>query len=199
MGLFVSLEGIDGSGKTTQAKLLAKELGEGTVLVREPGGTELGERLRDLILKSSDLLSPMVELQLFCVARSQLVDQVIRPALDEGRTVVSDRFSDSSVAYQGGGRGLDPADVRNLCDIVTEGLWPDLTIYLKIDPDEAFSKLADSDRIESEGVDFQRKVAEGYERIAAEEPERVRVVDANGSVKAVHKRVMEEVGRLAHR
>ena len=197
--MFVSLEGIDGSGKTTQAKLLAKELGEGTVLVREPGGTELGERLRDLILKSSDLLSPMVELQLFCVARSQLVDQVIRPALDEGRTVVSDRFSDSSVAYQGGGRGLDPADVRNLCDIVTEGLWPDLTIYLKIDPDEAFSKLADSDRIESEGVDFQRKVAEGYERIAAEEPERVRVVDAKGSVKAVHKRVMEEVGRLAHR
>ena len=197
--MFVSLEGIDGSGKTTQAKLLAKELGEGTVLVREPGGTELGERLRDLILKSSDLLSPMVELQLFCVARSQLVDQVIRPALDEGRTVVSDRFSDSSVAYQGGGRGLDPADVRNLCNIVTEGLWPDLTIYLKIDPDEAFSKLADSDRIESEGVDFQRKVAEGYERIAAEEPERVRVVDATGNVKAVQKRVIEEVGRLAHR
>ena len=197
--MFVSLEGIDGSGKTTQAKLLAKELGEGTVLVREPGGTELGERLRDLILKSSDLLSPMVELQLFCVARSQLVDQVIRPALDEGRTVVSDRFSDSSVAYQGGGRGLDPADVRNLCNIVTEGLWPDLTIYLKIDPDEAFSKLADSDRIESEGVDFQRKVAKGYERIAAEEPERVRVIDAKGSVKAVHKRVLEEVGRLAHR
>jgi dTMP kinase len=197
--LFVSLEGIDGSGKTTQAKLLAKDLGEETALVREPGGTELGERLRDLILKSSEPLSPMVELQLFCVARSQLVDQVIRPALDEGRTVVSDRFSDSSVAYQGGGRGLDPADVRNLCDIVTEGLWPDLTIYLKIDPDKAFSKLADSDRIESEGVDFQRKVAEAYDRIAVAEADRVRIVDAGGSVKVVHKRVMEEVGRLAHR
>ncbi len=197
--MFISLEGIDGSGKTTQAKLLASELGDDTVLVREPGGTELGERLRDLILKSSEPLSALVELQLFCAARSQMVDQVIRPALVEGRTVVSDRFSDSSVAYQGGGRGLDPADVRSLCDIVTEQLWPDLTIYLRIDPDEAFSKLADSDRIESEGVEFQRKVAEAYDAIAASAPERVRVVEAKGSVKAVHKRVMEEVGRLAHR
>jgi dTMP kinase len=196
--LFVSLEGIDGSGKTTQAKLLAKELGADTELVREPGGTELGEEIRGWLLKSGKALHPMVELQLFSVARTQLVDEVIRPAIADGRHVVSDRFSDSSVAYQGGGRGLNEAEVRNLCDTVTERLWPDLTVYLRIDPEHALSKLSAGDRFESEGVEFQRKVAEAYDRIAAAEPERVRVVDATGSVKAVHKRVMEEVGRLAH-
>jgi dTMP kinase len=123
---------------------------------------------------------------------------VIEPKLAEGGSVVCDRFSDSTIAYQGVGRDLGFERVRELCDFATAGRWPDLTIYLRIDPDKSLAKLAESDRFESEGVEFQRKIAEAYDRIAAAEPERVRVVEATGSVKAVHKRVMEEVGRLAH-
>ena len=135
--MFISLEGIDGSGKTTQAKLLAKALGDEVVLVREPGGTEAGERIRGLLKDPALQLDPLAELLLFCAARAELVAKVIAPARDEGRYVVCDRFSDSSVAYQGVARGLGADRVEEICDLATGGVWPDVTILLRIKPDRA--------------------------------------------------------------
>src|SRR6266511_2477381 len=131
--MFISLEGIDGSGKTTQAKLLAKALGEDVVLVREPGGTATAERVRQLLKDPELELDPLAELLLFCAARAELVAKVVAPARDAGRDVVCDRFSDSSVAYQGVARGLGADRVEEICDLATGGVWPDLTILLRID------------------------------------------------------------------
>lgn len=193
--MFVSLEGIDGSGKSTQAKLLAEDLGEGTVSAREPGGTAAGELIRDLLKQPNLELDPLAELLLFCAARAELVAEVIRPALDEGSDVVCDRFSDSSVAYQGVARGLGADRVEELCDLATDGLWPDLTIVLHLDPSEATERISDraADRFEGEGVELQHRVAAGYEEVARRHPERIRVVDASGSVGDVHAAVMAEL------
>ena len=196
--MFVSLEGIDGSGKTTQAKRLARELGEDTILVREPGGTEAGERIRTLIADPELPLEPLAELLLFCAARAELVAEVIRPALDQGRDVVADRFTDSTIAYQGAARGLGVQRVAELCRVATDELEPDLTLYLRVDPGAARKRVKGGDRFESEGVEFAAAVAAGYDELAAANPDRIRVIDAGGSVEKVHQRVMEEVGRLAH-
>lgn len=197
--MFISLEGIDGSGKTTQAKLLAKALGDEVVVVREPGGTETGERIRQ-ILKSPGLeLDPLAELLLFCAARAELVAEVVAPAREAGREVVCDRFSDSSVAYQGVARGLGVDRVEEICDLATGGVWPDLTILLRIDPDRAAKRIGRrrADRFEQEGIDLQRRVAEGYDEVARRHPERVRVVDADGNRDSVHAVVLAEVQGVA--
>jgi dTMP kinase len=191
--VFVSLEGIDGSGKSTQAKLLAEALGEDTVLVREPGGTAAAERVRALLADGELELDPMAELLLFCAARADLVRRVIRPALEAGRTVVSDRFSDSSAAYQGGGRGLGIELAERLSEAAAEGLVPDLTLLLWIDPERAAERSGGDDRFEAAGLDFQRAVASAYEEIAVRNAGRVVRVDATGSVEDVHRRVMEAV------
>jgi dTMP kinase len=193
--MFISLEGIDGSGKTSQARLLAAALGGEVVLVREPGGTKTGERIRDL-LKDPDLeLEPLSELLLFCAARAELVSQVIGPAQERGQDVVCDRFSDSSVAYQGIARGLGAERVEEICDLATGGVWPDLTILLRIDPERAATRIGrrKADRFEGEGIELQRLVAEGYEELARRHPERVRVVEAEGDREAVHEAVLAEV------
>ena len=193
--MFISLEGIDGSGKTTQAKLLARALGEDVVLVREPGGTETGERIRGLLKDPALELDPLAELLLFCAARAELVAQVIGPASERGVDVVCDRFSDSSVAYQGVARGLGTERVEEICDQATDGVWPDVTILLRIDPDDAASRIGrrKADRFEGEGIELQRLVAQGYNVVARRHPDRVRVVDADGDRDSIHAAVLAEV------
>jgi dTMP kinase len=191
--LFISLEGVDGSGKSTQARLLVEALGPETVAIREPGGTDAAERIRDLLADPAVELEPLAELMLFCAARADLTERVIRPALEAGRTVVCDRFSDSSVAYQGAARGLGVGEVIGLCDTATDGLWPDLTLLLRLDPEVGLGRADGDDRFESEGLELQRAVAEAYEEIAQIASDRVAVIDAAGTVDEVHERVMEAV------
>ncbi len=191
--MFISLEGVDGSGKSTQARLLAEALAPETVAIREPGGTDAAERIRELLADPALALEPLAELLLFLAARADLTERVIRPALEAGRDVVSDRFSDSSVAYQGAARGLGVGEVIGLCDAATDGLWPDLTLLLKIDPETGLGRAAGEDRFESEGLELQRAVAAAYEEIAIIASDRMVVVDAGGSVEEVHERVMEAV------
>jgi dTMP kinase len=196
--VFVSLEGVDGSGKSTQAKLLAEALGPETLRIREPGGTSAAERIRELLADPGLDIDSFAELLLFSAARADLVSRVIRPAVEEGRDVVADRFADSSVAYQGGARGLGTSHVLSLTDTVIDGLWPDLTILLRVDPEVGLGRADGEDRFEAEGIELQRAVAEAYEEIAIIASDRVVVIDATGSVEEVHERVMEVVrGRSA--
>jgi dTMP kinase len=191
--LFISLEGIDGSGKSTQAKLLAEKLGGEALLIRDPGGTEAAERIRELLTDPAVELDPFAELLLFLAARADLTARVIRPALEAGRHVVADRFADSSVAYQGAARGLGVGETISLADNAGDGLWPDLTILLRVDPEVGFARAEGIGRFESEGLELQRTVATAYEEIAKIASDRVVVVDGDGSVEEVHARVMDTV------
>jgi dTMP kinase len=200
--VFVTLEGIDRSGKTTQAALLAEALGSETLLLREPGGTDAGERIRELLKDPSVELDPRAELLLFCGARAELCARVIRPALDSGRDVVCDRFIDSTAAYQGAARGLGVEVVERLNELAIAGCVPDTTVLLRIDPERAEARgqqrlaagSADgADRFEGEGLDLQRTVATAYDQLAERHPDRIRVIDAEGPVEEVHERVVEAV------
>jgi dTMP kinase len=191
--VFISLEGIDGSGKSTQARLLVDALGPETLSIREPGGTEAAERIRALLADPALDLDPYAELLLFLAARADLTARVIRPALEVGRDVVCDRFADSTVAYQGAARGLGVGETISLTDAATDGLWPDLTVLLRVDPEVGVERADGDDRFESEGLDLQRAVAESYDEIAKIASDRVVVVDGAGTVEEVHARVMEAV------
>ncbi len=192
-GLFVTFEGIDRSGKTTQARLLCEQLGDEALGVREPGGTAVGERVRDLLKDPAVELGAEAEALLFAAARAELVAGVIRPALEEGRVVVSDRFLDSSLAYQGGARGLGVDEVERLNRMATGGLAPDITFLLDLDPGEAAARAGESDRFEDEGVALQRTVRDTYERLVAAEPGRWRRIDAARPPEQVHADVLAEV------
>lgn len=191
--MFISFEGIDGSGKSTQARLLAEALGPETLTIREPGGTGAAERIRELLADPALEIDPFAELLLFSAARADLVERVIRPALETGRDVVADRFADSSVAYQGGARGLGTSHVLSLVDMTIDGLWPDLTLLLQVGPETGLGRADGEDRFESEGLDLQRAVAQAYEEIAVIASDRVVVIDGEGSVEEVRERVMEAV------
>lgn len=204
--MFVTLEGIDRSGKTTQAALLSEALGSETLLLREPGGTAAGERIRELLKDPSVELDPRAELLLFCGARAELCARVIRPALGSGRDVVCDRFIDSTAAYQGAARGLGVEVVERLNEIAIADCVPDATLLLRIDPERAEARgqqrLAagsddGADRFEGEGLAFQRTVAAAYDELAERHGDRIRVIDAEGSVDEVHARVMEAVAEAA--
>ncbi len=206
--MFVTLEGIDRSGKTTQAALLRDALGPDTLLLREPGGTEAGERVRELLKDPGLELDPRAELLLFCATRAELCASVIRPALKKGGDVICDRFVDSTAAYQGAARGLGVDLVEGVNEIAIAGCRPDLTVLLRIDPASAEARgrqrLAaggedGSDRFEGEGIDFQRIVAEAYDELAARHPDRITVIDAEGSPQEVHGRVMDAVRQVASR
>ena len=192
-GLFVTFEGIDRSGKTTQARLLCEALGPDAVAVREPGGTAVGERVRELLKDPAAEISAEAEALLFAAARAELVARVIRPALEAGRVVVSDRFLDSSLAYQGEARGLGVDEVAAVNRLATGGLAPDLTFLLAIDPASAADRGAETDRFEAEGAELQQRVLEAYERLAAAEPERWRRIDADRPPEEVHAEVLAEV------
>jgi dTMP kinase len=200
--VFVTLEGIDRSGKTTQAALLADALGPETVRLREPGGTAVGEHIRDLLKDPALDLDPAAELLLFCAARAELAAEVIKPARDAGRDVVCDRFIDSTAAYQGVARGLGLETVERLNALAVGECMPDVTVLLRIDPDSAEARgqqrLAEggedgSDRFESEGIELQRAVAGAYDDLAERHADRIVVIDGEGSPADVHARVMEVV------
>ena len=200
-GLFVAFEGIEGAGKGTQIRLAQEwleEQGADVLVTREPGGTEVGEQLRKVLLgHETGHLEPKTEALLFAASRAQLVMTVIRPALAEGKVVIADRYIDSSVAYQGWARGLGEQDVLTLNVWATQGLFPDLVILLHLEPEAGLLRsLEEPDRIEMEGGDFHAKVADAYLRIAEEHPERFVVVDADGPPEQVHDKVVEALKRV---
>lgn len=197
--MFITFEGVDGSGKSTQVDMLVRKLGRRTISLREPGGTEAAERIRRVLADPDAPLDQTAELLLFCAARADLVSRVIRPALDRGRTVICDRFSDSTIAYQGVARGLGLLKVRDINEIATGGLKPDLTLLLEVEPAVGLGRAESDDRFEAEGVRFQEMVAEGYDDIARREPGRVVKISGDGTPDEVHERVMEVVGARLRR
>lgn len=186
---FIAFEGGDAVGKSTQAARLANRIG--AVLTREPGGTAVGEHVRELLLDPTVTLDPWAEALLMAGARAQHVVEVISPALDAGRPVVTDRYAHSSIAYQGYGRGLPLDEVRLLSDRATGGLWPDLVILIDVPDDVAQSRLRGRDRFEAEAWSFRAKVADGFRRMAAEEG--WAVVDGVGTPDEVEQRVWDAV------
>ena len=189
----MTFEGIDRSGKTTQARMLADALGERALLVREPGGTPVGERVRSLLKDAEVVMGARAEALLFAAARAELVSRVIRPALDDGRVLISDRFLDSSLAYQGAARGLGVEEVAGINRWATGGLVPDLTILLEIDPATAAARAGEADRFEEEGAALQREVGAAYDRLAAADPGRWRRVNADRPPEEVHADVVAAV------
>ena len=193
-GLFVTLEGIDRSGKTTQARLLCEALGDRAIAVREPGGTAVGERVRELLKDPAILVDPRTEALLFAAARAELVSEVIRPALEEGKIVISDRFLDSSLAYQGGARGLGVDEVAQVNEFATGGIRPDVTILLDLAPDAAAARAGvEVDRFEQEGAGLQESVRAAYEALVARDPDRWVRVDADREPDEVHRDVLAVV------
>jgi dTMP kinase len=196
--VFISFEGLDGSGKTTQAALLAeaaRAAGREVVSVREPGGTAAGERVRTLLLDPEADIAPWAEALLYAAARAQLVIEVIRPALDRGATVIADRYLDSSLAYQGVARGLGVAEVLEVNLAATGRLLPDRTILLELPPTVAAERRDEvADRIESEAEQFHASVAGGFADVARRFPDRVVVVDGSGRPDDVAARVQAAVG-----
>ena len=207
-GKFITFEGLDGCGKSTQLKREASRLrqqGHTVTTTQEPGGTATGQRIRDIVLHAtSHLLSAPAELALMFAARSQNIEEVIMPALQAGNIVLCDRFTDSSVAYQGYGRGIAPDAIRTLEDLFCRGLRPDLTLILDIDPETGMNRARSRNReaqekesrFEKEGLEFFRRVRQGYEAISKLEPGRVRLLDGKGSMDEVHNRVQEIVDEL---
>ena len=202
-GTFITFEGIDGSGKSTQLRLLAGFLrlqGYEVATTREPGGTPLGNRLRAALLDSQEHVDPLTELLVFAADRAQHVRILLRPALESGHIVLSDRYADATVAYQGAGRGFSPQLISEIVELATEGLKPDLTLLFDLSVAEGVIRTQRrtngkhrGDRLDAEDTEFHTRVRNAYLQIAAAEPERVKVIETSGPVEETHARVKEVV------
>ena len=198
-GTFITFEGIDGSGKSTQLRLLNNFLtanGLNALLTREPGGTQLGLRLRAALLDAEEEVDPLTELLVFAADRAQHVRRKLRPALNAGRVVISDRYADATVAYQGAGRGFPPELISEIVQLATEGLRPDLTLLFDVSVSESTARTTrrssaknKRDRLDIEHADFHTRVREAYLEIAAAEAERVKIIDMGGPVENTHQLV----------
>src|SRR5207302_11082658 len=201
-GAFITFEGIDGCGKSTQLRLLASELsvrGLDIVTTREPGGTALGQRLRAALLDVEEQVDPLAELLVFAADRAHHVRTLLSPALETNQIVLSDRYADATVAYQGGGRGFEPRLIRDIVHLATGGLMPDLTLLFDLSVAESAVRTRrrvaskNTDRLDSEDVEFHTRVRNAYLQIAKAEPGRFRVIDARGSTQQTHQTVMDIV------
>jgi dTMP kinase len=198
-GIFITFEGIDGSGKTTQAERLADFLasqGRGVVLTREPGGTEVSEKIRAILLDGANhRMAWLTEMFLYMASRAQHTEEIIKPALDKETIVISDRYMDATVAYQGYGRGLDTKVIRTLNAVATSDLIPDVTILVDAAPELCQERMAamekTADRMEGAGDEFQHRVREGYLEMATREPDRFRIVDGSKSISELEKEVQD--------
>ena len=201
-GVFITFEGIDGCGKSTQLRLLASELrvrGLDVLTTREPGGTTLGQRLRAALLDVQGQVDPLAELLVFAADRAQHVRTVLRPSLAENKIVMSDRYADATVAYQGSGRGFKPELISEIVQLATEGLTPDLTLLFNLSVADSAVRTRrrvaakNTDRLDSENVEFHERVRQAYLEIAQTDPQRVQVIDARGSAQETHALVMDIV------
>ncbi|MBQ8669192.1 dTMP kinase [bacterium] len=193
-GLFITFEGADGCGKTTQLKLLKtylENIGYEVVLTREPGGKGLGEKVREILLNYDGEVSNRCESFLFLADRAQNIDVIVNPAITEGKIVLCDRHTDSSVAYQGYGRGLDINQINTLNNLATNNQKPDLTLVFDVDIETSMQRVGnEKDRMESAGKDFFNRVRNGYLELAKQEPERIKVINSTKSIEEVHKDVI---------
>ncbi|MDO5388271.1 MAG: dTMP kinase [Clostridia bacterium] len=202
-GLFITIEGTDGSGKTTQIKLLQKyleEKGFNVVCTREPGGTPISEKIREIIIdKNNDEMTDMTEALLYAAARAQHTEEVILPSLKEGSVVISDRFTDSSVVYQGFARSMGERLIKNINKYAVGDLEPDITFLLKLKPEDGLSrkrKQAELDRLEAEKFSFHQRVYDGYVRLSKRCKNRIKVIDALKPVEEVHLEIKEGINEL---
>ena len=203
-GLFITMEGPDGSGKSTQIEAIRKffeDKGEKVIITREPGGTQISEKIRNLLLDRENAgMDPVAEALLYAASRAQLVSQVIAPALEDGTHVICDRFIDSSIAYQGYGRGLGDS-VAIINAYAVRNCMPDITFLMKLNPEVGKSRInsADQDRIEMEKLDFHNKVFEGYEMLETEYPDRIVGIDATRGIAEISEEIMMHMERLFDR
>lgn len=200
-GKFITFEGLDGSGKTTQLQLLAEKLRSGSfdvITTCEPGGTILGKQIRQVLLDKTLSVSPLTELLLFAADRAQHVQTLIRPNLERGSVVISDRYADATISYQGAGRGFDADLIQQIINIATDGLKPDLTIFFDVSVEESLNRTTkrvaegvEKNRLDEEKFEFYQRVRDSYLQIAQKESNRFRIIDAGGSIIEVHEKVLE--------
>lgn len=199
-GLFITFEGPDGCGKTTQMNLLAQyfeKKGKKVVLTREPGGKGLGEKVREILLNYNGEVSDRCESFLFLADRAQNIDIIVKPAVKQGEIVLCDRHIDSTVAYQGYGRGLDINEINILNNLATGGKKPDLTLVFDVDVETSMKRVGkEKDRMESAGIDFHNRVRNGYLELAKQEPTRIKVLDATKTIEEIHEKVIEIIEKL---